>query len=347
MKAHEMLQQEQDIWDLFTRKEEYQATSVDRYGRFPHSASACRDISEPHASKFLLEHGFRVEYPDEKPFAVCLTHDIDFVYKSIVKKSYAALHHLHNARFSECVTSLLEMRSKKVPWWNFSEIMAIEERYDAKSSFYFMVQDPDDQDYAYSIEDCDMVIKEISVKGWEVGLHGGHTAFNNLDEIKAKKARLEKVLGEAVVGYRNHYLRMQIPDTWEYLADAGFSYDTTLGYSDCVGFRNGMCHPFRPYNLGTGLEIGIIEIPLTVMDTTLFEFLKLDLSTAWNLTQQLIDTVERYNGVLTVLWHNTRFSGDMARFYEKILKYCAEKNAWMTCGADIGDWSNNGHCLQS
>ena len=154
-------------------------------------------------------------------------------------------------------------------------------------------------------------------------------------------------MGKAVVGYRNHYLRMQIPDTWEYLADAGFSYDTTLGYSDCVGFRNGMCHPFKPYNLRTGLEIGINEIPLTLMDTTLFEFLKLDLGTAWNLTQQLIDTVERYNGVLTVLWHNTRFSGDMARFYEKILKYCAEKNAWMTCGADIVDWSNNGHCLQS
>ena len=110
---------------------------------------------------------------------------------------------------------------------------------------------------------------KIIDRGWEVGLHGGHTAYLNAQEMKIKKERLEKVTHQPVLGYRNHYLRFKVPDTWEYLSKAGFQYDTTLGYADCAGFRNGMCHPFRPFNLNTNHEIDILEIPLTVMDGSL------------------------------------------------------------------------------
>ena len=255
----------------------------------------------------------------------------------------ASVHYasLRDARYSECIHKIGEIRSKKIPWWNFSEMMAIEEKYDAKSSFFFMVQDPGTQDFAYRIEECEGIITEMSDRGWEVGLHGGCTAYNDPAEIKDKKAHLEHILDKPVVGYRNHYLRMRVPDTWEHVANAGFLYDTTLGYADCIGFRNGMCHPFKPYNLTTGDVIDLYEIPLCIMDTTLFFRMNLDFQRAWTLTKQMIDTVERYNGVLTVLWHNTNYSGDLGRFFEKILGYCAKKNAWMTSGADIGTWLND------
>jgi hypothetical protein len=38
---------------------------------------------------------------------------------------------------------------------------------------------------------------------------------------------LESVLEKEVVGFRNHFLRFRIPDTWELLSKAGFKYDTT------------------------------------------------------------------------------------------------------------------------
>ncbi len=56
---------------------------------------------------------------------------------------------------------------------------------------------------------------------------------------------------------------------------------------------------------------------------------------AWNITKHLIDTVEKYCGVITILWHNTYMVDENLRFYEKILKYCHGKNAWMPCGEDI------------
>jgi len=341
------IQKDQELWDLFTRKVEYNAQIRDQYDRFPYWASGYQNIFEPLVSRYLIEQGYNVEYPDGKPFAVCLTHDIDILYKTKVGKVLAALYNFHNSHFSACLHSLVQMRSKKIPWWNFSDIMELEERYGAKSSFYFMVQDPGDpyypydNHYTYDIKDCETIIGELSDGGWEVGLHGGHTAYNDPVEIRKKKQRLEKVLNKNVVGYRNHFLRFRVPDTWEHLHRTGFRYDATLGYADCIGFRNGMCHPFKPYNLTKQGEIDILEIPLTLMDKTLNLYMKLDANRAWEMTKRLIDTVEMYHGTLTILWHNTCFFGDQRKFYEKILKYCREKNAWMTSGEEIVTWENS------
>ena len=96
-----------------------------------------------------------------------------------------------------------------------------------------------------------------------------------------------------------------MPTTWELLRTAGFKYDTTFGYADCVGFRNGMCHPFQPFNLNTDQYIDIWEIPLTIMDKTLLSYMELDMATSWEITKRLIDTTEELGGVITVLWHNT------------------------------------------
>ena len=79
-----------------------------------------------------------------------------------------------------------------------------------------MVQDTNDYDYEYNIEDCETIIGELSDGGWEIGLHGGHSAYNDPVEMKEKKHRLEKVLNKNVFGYRNHYLRFLVPNTWDH-----------------------------------------------------------------------------------------------------------------------------------
>jgi peptidoglycan/xylan/chitin deacetylase (PgdA/CDA1 family) len=140
------------------------------------------------------------------------------------------------------------------------------------------------------------------------------------------------------VGYRNHLLKFRTPETWEILKKAGFKYDSTFGYIDCVGFRNGMCHPFRPYNRETDSYIGIWELPIIVMDSTFDNYMRLSKDDEWNITRHLIDSVSTLNGVISILWHNTNMSGDRFAFYEKILKYCRGKEAWITSGEEIINW---------
>jgi peptidoglycan/xylan/chitin deacetylase (PgdA/CDA1 family) len=339
MKMHKILQKDQEIWDLFTRDEEYHASIRDKFNRFPYYASKNRDIFEPIASKFLIENGYHVEYPDGKPFAVCLTHDIDDVYTSITAKGISAVKNLASRKFDTSLNTIQQVRSKKIPYVNFEEIMNLEERYDAQSSFFVLALDPSDQDYQYTPEHFTHELGIIQDRGWEIGLHAGHQGYRDLNKLMTEKKNLEKVINNRVVGCRNHYLNFIVPDSWEILHEAGFVYDCSFGYADCTGFRNGMCHPFRPYNLHNEKIIDILEIPLVIMDGSLFEdYMRLDTGTAWELTRRLIDTVAGYHGVITLVWHNTTLAGEQRIFYEKILNYCSEMNAWMTSGEQICTW---------
>lgn len=150
--------------------------------------------------------------------------------------------------------------------WNFKDIIALEEKYGAKSSFYFLSLEEKDLDFNYKIKDLEYELGNIVDKGWEVGLHVGLEAFDDLGKIREEKERIEKTVGMKVIGCRNHCLQFKVPNTWEVIRNAGFKYDSTFCYMDMIGFRNGMCHPFRPFDLIMNREIDVLEIPLTIQD---------------------------------------------------------------------------------
>lgn len=74
---YDILRTDSFLWDLYTRKEEYSATELDKYLRFC-SYSCGHDPMVPDASRYLVEKGLRPSYPGKKKFAVALSHDIDF-----------------------------------------------------------------------------------------------------------------------------------------------------------------------------------------------------------------------------------------------------------------------------
>ena len=337
MNLIDKIRAETEMWDLFTKKEEYNPLFLDQYERFPYYLSKHRDVMDPILSKYLIDHGLDPKYPDGKKFAVCLTHDIDVIKQTITNCAFESVKSTIRGDYKNSLQYTISGLDKKQhPYRDFERIMEIEDKYGAKSSFYFLALKPEERDYNYDLEEISDEIRDISDNGWEVGLHGGHESYNNIKVTVQEKKILEDIIGKKVVGYRNHYLKFKIPDTWEMLSEAGFKYDTTFGYADCAGFRNGMCHPFKPFNLNTGKEIDILEIPLVIMDRTFSrDYMRLDFEGAWKLTKLLINRVEQYNGVITILWHNNFMTGEYLKFYEKILKYCSDKNAWMTSGEEI------------
>ncbi len=320
---------------------EYEPEFTDRYERCTCVLNGGFDAFDPSVSRYLFEQGLLYpEYPQGRDFAVCLTHDIDFVSYPFKTMLFNCCNHAKAGEWDELFRAPLQMLDKrKSPLRNFDHIMDIEEKYDALSSFYFLVLDKGEIDHTFDIEELGPDAGRILDRGWDIGLHGGYETAVDLDRMISKKLRLEELIGKEVIGYRNHYLRFKTPLTWELLSRAGFKYDTTFGYSDCPGFRNGMCHPFRPYDVNRSRQMDILEIPLHIMDRTLFEYyMRLDMQTAWKLIQRTIDTVARYRGVFSILWHNSSMVGDELKLYEKILAYCQEKNAWITSGEQLYKW---------
>jgi peptidoglycan/xylan/chitin deacetylase (PgdA/CDA1 family) len=344
---HDLLKQKAEIWDLFTRREEYHPNKLDEHGRFFFSEEDLKNASRPEVSRYLVENGMKVEFPENKTFAVCLTHDMDDIYPPLSHSLLSTVSCLKNLDSGRLAAQFLwRLKGPEYsPYFNFSNIMDLEENFGAKSSFYFIASKEDPVRFRYNVEDIENRVGEISDRGWEAGLHGGYYSYDNLESLKSEKERLEKVLGKKILGFRNHYLRFKTPETWELLADSGFGYDSTFGYSESTGFRNGMCHPFKPYNLNKEREINILEIPLTVMDVALFK-VSGSFEEAWRYTKDLIDTTARFNGVITLLWHNfvfgCSFRKDWIKLYEKSLQYCSDKGAWITSGEEIYRWWGNG-----
>lgn len=117
-----------DLWDRFTRREEYENPIRDMYGRFPYWASQDRDIFRPSVSEYLYEQGLiKPEYPDGCEFALCVTHDIDVVYSSPYMKILNGLLSARQGDRKRAVREIGSACNRKSPFYNFKEILALEE----------------------------------------------------------------------------------------------------------------------------------------------------------------------------------------------------------------------------
>ena len=83
--------------------------------------------------------------------------------------------------------------------------------------------------------------------------------------IRSYYGRLREAAGTPLRSIRQHYLRFVYPQTWRQQADEGFFVDSTLGFAEQEGFRNGVCHPFLPWDAETSAPLPLWEVPLTVM----------------------------------------------------------------------------------
>ncbi|WP_292463810.1 polysaccharide deacetylase family protein [Methanolobus sp.] len=341
---YDSIKQQPKIWGRFIAKgDEFgQYSSVDSYCDLEKHDTG--EVLSPDVSRTFIENGLEVEFPEDRKFGVCLTHDIDDIYPPFHHSFLSMLHSVKDANLAQLKKhTLWRVNGKQQsPYINFKEIMDIEEKFDAKSSFYFLTAEKDPRRFRYDIEDVGNYMREIVDRGCEVGLHGGYYSYDNYENVVHEKKKLEAVLGKPVIGFRNHYLKLKISESWEILSKAGFKYDTTLGFNNVVGFRNGMCHPFRPYAEGKALDI--LEIPLNIMDIALFEQAG-SFRQAWEISKQILDVGHKYNGIITLLWHNNIFSSphlkEWNKLYVKILDYCNQKNAWITSCENIYEWWNN------
>jgi hypothetical protein len=123
-------------------------------------------------------------------------------------------------------------------------------------------------------------------------------------------------------GGRQHYLRWANPDTWRNWEAAGLAYDSTLAYSEQIGFRTGTCHPYRVFDLRERRPLNLREEPLQVMDVTLLSSMGLSLDAAREAVLEVAAQCRRHHGRLGILWHNNTLlrSGREQRWYADLIE---------------------------
>ena len=294
-------------------------------------------------------------WPGEKQFAICLTHDVDQVgYNSLTLGLRNAQRALGEKAILQPARSVLggardslRYRGPNSPC-NFEQWLKVEDEVNARSSFYFIpfFKERHKWDSAYSFNDrvvfngkramVSEMMREMRSGGWEVGLHGSYYSFNDVARLSAERQAVESAVRGKITGGRQHYLHLKVPDTWRAQQAASLEYDTTLGYNEEIGHRAGIALPFTVYDLDQDQELALIEIPLTIQDNVLVNYLRLDLNGALKRCISIIDEVASVGGVVTLLWHPNSYSNrELWTAYRELLSYSESKGAWLTSASNI------------
>jgi hypothetical protein len=188
---------------------------------------------------------------------------------------------------------------------------------------------------AYDVSEVADRLAALVKEGCEVGVHG-IDAWHNVERALDERAKVAAVAGASTVGVRMHWL-LRDANTPSVLEAAGYAYDSTLGYNETIGYRNGTTQAFRPLGVQT-----LLELPLHIQDGALFFSQRLGLSEPEARTRcdALIDNADRFGGVLTVLWHDRshgpeRFWGD---FYIRLVHTLRSLDGWFATALDAVSW---------
>ena len=171
--------------------------------------------------------------------------------------------------------------------------------------------------------------------GNEVGLHG-LDAWRETAAARRERALVAEATGVVETGTRMHWLYFD-QNSPAILDQAGFSYDSTVGYNETVGYRAGTSQVYKP-----PATVQLLELPLHVMDTALFYpgYLHLDENSAFTLVDSLIGHLKESGGVLTFNWHDRslapeRLWGD---FYLRLLRSLKAHRTWFPTAGQAVAW---------
>ena len=311
---------------------EERGAARDRHGRFL-AASSCLDPLDPPLERLRRELGRPALRYGGAKFAVALTHDVDVPWRwTPIGMRGAAARLKRHALAGRVAPAIHEARGlARVPLhklrgsdpnWRFAEIVAEEREHGSRSTFFVMAGHGHRADGAApeSYERLrPRLVETLADAGAEVGLHGSYLAAEDLDRLAHERALLAQLDGP-LVGHRYHYLRVDPHRNLVPLEDLGFRYDTSLGFPDALGFRAGIAHPFRVWDLARDRASDLIEVPLAVMDATLAEerYEGLSAEAAKPRVFALLDWAAEHGGGFSILWHPERFDAPSARGWDRL-----------------------------
>ncbi|MGI0090848.1 MAG: hypothetical protein ACREBS_03980 [Nitrososphaerales archaeon] len=262
-----------------------------------------------------------------------LTHDIDWLeyspyHKAVLNRELGLAH----------ATRLLlgNLFIRKNYGWNIPEMIDMEKGFGCKSTFFLRTEYADREKKL-----VDSSVELLKKQEFEIGLHASHSSHKTSEALKSELSEFRRLFGETPLGIRYHILRFLAPSTWKVEMGEGIQYDATFAYNEYFGFRSEVCFPYHPF--ATGERLAITELPTSFMDWTLLHR-KVRGHSAESTLQRVKESIEKYNGVLTVNFHNTYINQntfpDIFALYKSLLKQVASENYWVATASECVKWWN-------
>lgn len=319
---------------MLTRWEENVSKARDSHNRFSvYNSIAFRNnfIERPIVNEYveliwalLIQIGYEGERL-ERHFNILPTHDIDhpFIWNSTSSKIKSlAFSTIKEPNISDTLVKIKGIVEGYDLYDNYRTLMLLAEDKEVCAYFNFMSGGLTEFDPNYDLNSSKIksVIKDILERGHKIGFHPSYDSYDNESIFQKELKELKIAVGRRVDSGRQHFLRFNVPATWNLWDKFNFSWDSTMGYSEEVGFRCGVCYPFPVYDIVQRKQLDIIERPLLVMDVTLAIHNNLTALEAIEKVNLIKNQVKKYNGEFVFLWHNSSFTISPWVEYESVLK---------------------------
>src|SRR5262249_31185171 len=174
-----------------------------------------------------------------------------------------------------------------------------------RSTFFPVVRRAHRRDPNYSLEAIASPIVIALAKGFSVGLHGSYRSVEE-HRLRSEAALLKERFDNPPVANRQHWLRFASQRAlFREVACGGILADSSLGFPETVGFRNGASFAFPPYDFDQERPHRFLEVPLVLMDGGLeAEARRLGASPQEIANEVLTQSRNIGWGGISVLWHN-------------------------------------------
>jgi len=187
----------------------------------------------------------------------------------------------------------------------------------------------------YALTDIADDLRKLLSANREISVHG-IDAWRDSAKGCDEREHIQEITGAAETGIRMHWLYFdsQAPSTLE---KAGFSYNSTVGYNEAIGYRAGTAQVFKHPNVDR-----LLELPLHIMDTALFypSYMNLSDDEARAAMLPLIENVTRFGGVLTINWHDRSLGPERlwADVYVTLLRDLRARAPWFATALQTVSW---------
>lgn len=298
-------------------------------------------------------------------FIACLTHDVDhvgirnhkcdhtmfgFLYRAVIGslvdfcRGRRSVRHLAANWMAAFSLPFVYLGLARDFWIQFDRYLEIEKGF--TSTFFVIPRKGDPGQKAegaapsmraarYDIAEIAGELQRLISAGHEIGLHG-IDAWRDASAGRAELEAIRHITGTADVGVRMHWLFFDDQSAVT-LEKAGFSYDSTVGYNETVGYRAGTSQAYKPLTVKR-----MLELPMHIMDTALLFPAHMNLSPrqAGTVVKPLLENASRFGGVLTVNWHDRSIAPERLwdEVYVELLDDLKSRNAWFSTAAQAVSW---------
>lgn len=322
---------------LISRYEEYLPHIKDQHERFVASESLALQhsfIEEPlvniwanRIKQEIEQHYTDFKFPKRK-FEFISTLDIDNAYayknKGFLRMVGGLLKSFPQGTFAE---RLKVLTNKELdPYDTFDYQNEIHKVHHIKPIYFFLLGD-------YGVNDKNIPVKNKTFQSLIksladyhiIGIHPSYASNQNIATLQKEIRRLQDITHRNTTKSRQHFLKLNLPNTYRNLIDNDITEDYTMGYAEVSGFRASICSPFYFYDLDTEVTTKLKVIPFTIMEATLQYYNKATPEEALTKIKNLMQKVKAVNGTFVSVWHNESLSDKTIwkgwkMVYEEMLK---------------------------